>query len=39
MKRFGVRWAYFVAWDGTVQKMDNEALSRIYRSDSVMNVP
>ena len=39
MKRFGVRWSYFVSWTGAFgpHKMSKDALTRIYRSPDVIN--
>ncbi|MDR3692516.1 MAG: glycosyl hydrolase [Fimbriimonas sp.] len=39
MRRFGVEWAYFVSWNGTVRPPGTpvEALTRIYRDASVSN--
>jgi len=37
MRRFGVRWAYFVSWSGTPQNAPSGALTRGYHSDAVVN--
>ena len=41
MRRYGVRWSYFVSWSGSLgaKKMTRDALTRIYRSGSVVNSP
>jgi mannan endo-1,4-beta-mannosidase len=41
MKRFGVRWSYFVSWTGDLgpKKISKEALKRIYQSAEVINLP
>ncbi|MBV9850533.1 MAG: mannan endo-1,4-beta-mannosidase, partial [Armatimonadetes bacterium] len=39
MRRFGVRWAYFVSWSGDLgaKKMAKGTLTRIYQSGAVVN--
>lgn len=39
LRRFGVRWSYFVSWVGDLgpKKMSNTDLTRIYRSTTVTN--
>lgn len=39
MRRYGVRWAYFVSWTGDLgpKKLSKEALARLYRSPAVIN--
>jgi mannan endo-1,4-beta-mannosidase len=39
MWRYGVRWSHFVSWTGDLgpQKVSKEDLSRIYKSDVVLN--
>lgn len=37
MQRYGVRWAYFVSWAGTVQTLPKDTLNRLYRSAAVSN--
>jgi len=39
MRRFGVRWAYFVSWSGDqgARKVSADTLRRIYRSGAVSN--
>lgn len=39
MRRYGVRWAYFVSWSGSLgpRKMSAADLKRIYREPSVVN--
>lgn len=38
MRRFGVRWSFFVSWVGSIdpKKVPRETLSRIYRSNAVV---
>jgi mannan endo-1,4-beta-mannosidase len=39
MKRFGVRWSYFVSWTGDLgpKKVSKDILARLYRSGDVIN--
>lgn len=39
MRRFGVRWSYWVSWTGDLgpRKLTKEALTRIYQSKDVVN--
>lgn len=36
MRRFGVRWSYFMSWDGT-ERMPAASLSRLYHAPGVAN--
>lgn len=37
MHRFGARWAYFVSWDGTIQRIPKETLHRLYNAPGVLS--
>lgn len=39
MRRYGVRWSYFMSWTGDVgpRKMTPDDLARIYRQNAVLN--
>lgn len=39
MSRYGVRWSYFVTWNGNLSKTPDAVIDRVYKSELTGNAP